>query len=108
MPKRSKSKDSIEQFNPTEGQVLCEAVQEAEKIGSIIIPDSAKTPLTQGIVLKSGGLCDQDLYVRGRLIIFRLHTESKITVAGIEYVLVEPANILLTGPILKDTSELGD
>lgn len=98
---------TVEDWNPTADQLLCDVVQEADKIGSIIIPDSVRAPLTQGIVLKAGSLCDPDVYKRGTLIIFRLHTESRVKIGGEEYLIVEPANVLLTGPILNEKTELG-
>jgi chaperonin GroES len=93
---------TIEAFNPTENYLLCEPVEEAsESAGGIIIPDSAKVPLTQGIVLKAGSMCDSETFCEGRLIIFRLHTESRVNIDGKSYILVEPVNVHLTGPVLK-------
>lgn len=101
---------AIEEFNPTENQLLCDVVEESSKTESgLIIPDSVRIPLQQGVVLKAGNLCDQELYCKGRVIIFRLHTEAKVTIAGENYLLVEPVNVLLTGPVLKEgEKELGD
>lgn len=99
--------NAVDEWMPTADQLLCEVVHEADKIGSIYIPDSVRSPLTQGIVLKAGSLCDADLYKKGTLIIFRLHTEARVKIAGEEYLLVEPTNVLLTGPILQDKTELG-
>lgn len=91
----------IAAFNPTEEVLLCEPVQEAEQTkGKIIIPDSVRVPLTQGVVLKAGRLCDGDLYCTGRLIIFRLHTEDRVSIDGKDLLVVNPVNVILTGPVV--------
>lgn len=94
--------DAIDDFSPTEDVVLCTVVPEAEMSGRIIIPDSARVLLTQGVVLKAGTSCNKELYCKGRLIVFRMHTESKVTIGGVDYLLVEPVNTLLIGPVLKE------
>lgn len=92
---------TIDSFNPTEGNLLCEPVEEAAKSsGGIWIPDSAKVSLSQAVVLKAGSMCDQEIYCPGRLIIFQLHTESTVNIGEESYVIVQPCNVQLTGPIV--------
>jgi co-chaperonin GroES (HSP10) len=99
--KSKKVVPALDEFFPTEEHLLCEQVQEAERSGTIIIPDSVRVPLTQGVVLKAGTLCNTDLYKPGRIVIFRLHTEDRVTIGGTQYIIVSPANIILTGPIVE-------
>lgn len=91
---------AIDEYNPTEDHLLCEQVEEADKIGTIIIPDSVRVPLTQGIVLKAGTSCDQELYQKGRVVIFKLHTEDRVTIGSTKYIIVNPVNVLITGPVV--------
>lgn len=92
--------ETVSQFEPTEDYILCEQAQEADKVGSIVIPESARLPLTQGVVLKAGTSCDQKVYCKGRVIIFRLHTEDRIKLGSKTYIIVNPVNVLMTGPVL--------
>jgi co-chaperonin GroES (HSP10) len=92
---------ALEEFNPTPDYLLCEQATEKDRSGSIIIiPDSAKVPLTQGVVLKAGSACNPELYSPGRVVIFRLHTEDRVSIGGVPYLVIDPANVILTGPIV--------
>lgn len=95
----------LKDFHPTADNLLCQQLMEADHQGKIIIPDSVKKPLHQAVVLEAGENCDKELYVPGRIIIFSLHTESRVSIDGKNYIIVDPGNVLLTGPIVPEEIE---
>lgn len=69
--------------------------QEAEKKGTIIIPDSAKKVLNQGTVLKRGAMCSEQI-MEGDIVIFGLHTEYRITLDDQMYFVVKEEDVYLS------------
>lgn len=81
-------------FNPVGTNMLLIPKPAAEKSdGGIYIPEVARGGLTQGKVLKVGDQVTQ--YAEGDEIIFAQHTESRITIDGEPYIILDQANVML-------------
>lgn len=79
-------------FEPQNYNLIVEGFQEAEKVGSIIIPESSQRSLTQGMVIKVSKQVSLDIKP-GDIVIFGLHTESKIVIDGTSFLVIQQENI---------------
>lgn len=85
--KNTKSTNTSEprsrKFQPTHNNILVKPFEEADKIGSIWIPDQAKHPLNQGEILAIGPTVTQITgyeFQVGDIVIFNMHAESRVKV----------------------------
>lgn len=90
----------IDSFNPLGTYMICEPQVMAEKVGSLFIPEKVRDQhtLTQAVVLKSGPGCS-DLFEPGRIVVFRMHTESRMKLDDEEYIILDESDVQLLGPI---------
>lgn len=78
----STSAPRLHKFLPTYNNILIQPYEEADKIGSFFIPDSAKHPLNQGEIIAIGPDVNQDnvRFWVGDIVIFNMHSESRVIV----------------------------
>lgn len=85
-------------IKPLDDRVLIELVEETEeKVGSIIIPDTAKEKPRMGKVVAVG--TDEDLQEKvkvGDKIIFSKYSGDEIKVDNSEYLIIQRSDILAT------------
>lgn len=68
-------------FKPTGTNILIEPFEEAEQIGRIIIPDSARHPLNQGTVLDMGADVPLSFSLQvGDVVIWSMHAENRVKI----------------------------
>lgn len=72
-------------FKPTGTNILIEPFEEAEQIGRIIIPDSARHPLNQGTILAVGPDVPEvpnyaNAFKVGDVVIWSMHAESRVKI----------------------------
>lgn len=107
MPTSEKS--SLSKFKPTFNNLLVKPFEEADKIGRFYIPDSAKHPLNQGEILAIGpNVNNEELdtaFLIGDIIVFNMHSESRVTVDG-EMLFVIPAEQVLLRAAKSDFASL--
>lgn len=110
--KNTKSTNTSEprsrEFKPTFNNLLIKPFEEADKIGIIIIPDSAKHPLNQGEVLAVGpsaneglditGTTPMERFAVGDIVIFNMHSESRVKVDDEMLFVLAVTEVLLKAP----------
>jgi co-chaperonin GroES (HSP10) len=100
-------------FIPTGNNILLEEIKDAEKIGSIWLPDTVRKPVNQGWIVALG----EDVEVRGSLrtslstgeqsenpnglkvgdiVVFPLHTEHRMEVDRRKFIIINQNDVLLT------------
>ncbi len=82
-------------IKPLDDRVLVEQVEEEEKVGSIIIPDTAKEKPRMAKVIAVG--TDEDLqeHVKeGNTVIFSKYSGDEIKMDGKEYLIIQRGDIL--------------
>jgi co-chaperonin GroES (HSP10) len=93
----------IERFSPLGARVLVKPDKPAEKIGSIIIPDSAKKPAQLGIVaaMGPGMLCKDgerwpmpDVKVGDHIVYRAQDPFPKVKIGDVEYVAMHDDDVL--------------
>lgn len=86
----------VKKFQPHGCTLLCKPIESAEKSkGGIIIPEQARNPLNQGVILSIGDqLSDEDWRV-GQVVMWTQHAESKLRIDDIQLILVTVDSILL-------------
>lgn len=90
-------------YDPRDGYLLLVPMLEEETYGSIIIPNAARRPLSQGVVLKAGYGEHVDCVSRyGEIVIFPLHEEQRFNYNRQLYYIIEDSKITLGGLMYKD------
>lgn len=85
---------------PLDDRVLIEPIDEEEKIGSILIPDTAKEKPSRGLVMAVGNeffaarIPIKDLLKPGDKVIFNAHAGQELKVSGRKYRMVTRFDIL--------------
>lgn len=79
-------------YEPTYDKIILVPFEEDDKIGGIIIPESAKRVLNQGEILKAGKDCK--FAKVGMVVIFDLHTESRIQIDRTWFYILSEENII--------------
>lgn len=89
-------------YEPTFDRVIVVPFEEGERSsGGIIIPEAAKRVLNQGEVLKVGIACS--FAKVGMFVIFELHTESRITIDGVTFFVLNESNVMaFKNPEMQD------
>lgn len=79
-------------YEPAYDKIVLVPFEEDDKVGGIIIPDSAKRVLNQGEILKAGKDCK--FAKIGMVVIFDLHTESRIQIDRTWFYILSEENII--------------
>ncbi|NOX89411.1 MAG: co-chaperone GroES [Calditrichaeota bacterium] len=82
-------------IKPLDDRVLIELIQEEEKVGPIIIPDTAKEKPRMGKVVAVG--TDEDLQKKikvGDQIIFSKYSGDEVKIDNKEYLIVQRSDVL--------------
>lgn len=80
---------------PFHEQILLEEIPPSNTIGGgiIIVPEAHKHPVNQGIVMDKGPLVS-DKIIKGEIVFFPLHSESRLEFAGRKFILVPESQCL--------------
>ncbi|MBN2424135.1 MAG: co-chaperone GroES [Calditrichaceae bacterium] len=84
-------------INPLDDRVLVEQVEEESKVGSIIIPDTAKEKPRMAKVIAVGTDEElKELIKVGDTVLFSKYSGDEIKVDGHEYLIIQRSDILAT------------
>ena len=86
-------------FQPTQTYLLLEPKEIAEKsTGGIFLPQSAldTTTLNQGKIILAGPYAP-DTFVPGQMVLFKQHTEYRMQIDGVKYILVNADDVIMYG-----------
>ena len=82
-------------IKPLDDRVLIEQLEEEEKVGSIIIPDSAKEKPRMAKVIAVGTDEElKELVKKGNTVLFSKYSGDEIKVDGKEYLIIQRGDIL--------------
>jgi chaperonin GroES len=82
-------------IKPLDDRVLVEQLEEEEKVGSIIIPDSAKEKPRMAKVVAVGTDEElKELVKKGNTVLFSKYSGDEIKVDGNEYLIIQRGDIL--------------
>lgn len=81
---------------PIDDRVLVQRIENKEqKIGSIIVPDSAKEKPQMGEILEVGNDDDiKELFSKGDKVLFAKYSGSEFELEGQEYIILQRSDIL--------------
>ena len=80
---------------PLDDRVLVEPVEEEEKVGSIIIPDTAKEKPSMGKVIAVGTDEEvKELIKVGDKVLFGKYAGEEIKIGGVKHLIISRADIL--------------
>lgn len=92
-------------FIPCRTNLLLEAIQESDKVGSIYLPDSVRKPINQGVIVAMGGEVVErrddetdfaDGLKEGDIVVFPLHVEHRMEVDRRKFIIISEQDVLLT------------
>lgn len=84
-------------INPLDDRILVEHVEEESKVGSIIIPDTAKEKPRMAKVIAVGTDEElKELIKVGDTVLFSKYSGDEIKVDGHEYLIIQRSDILAT------------
>ena len=80
---------------PLDDRVLVEPMEQEEKVGSIIIPDTAKEKPSMGKVIAVGTDEElKELIKTGDKVLFGKYAGEEIKIAGVKHLIISRADIL--------------
>jgi len=86
----------IDAYTPCGTYLLCRPLIAAEKSkGGIYIPESARNPLNQAVVLKCGDALAPEDWPKGTEVMFTQHSESALKIDDEQFVLVTAENVVM-------------
>lgn len=88
-------------LQPLDARVLVEPIEEEEKVGSIVIPDTAKEKPMKGVIIAVGNDMEhegklplKDLVKVGDKVIFSKYSGDEIKIEGKKYLLISRDSLL--------------
>jgi len=88
-------------LQPLDDRVLVEPIEEEEKVGSIVIPDTAKEKPMMGIIKAIGNDTDlegkkslKELLKVGDKVLFQKYTGDEVKIGGKKHLLIKRENLL--------------
>jgi chaperonin GroES len=88
-------------LRPLHDRIIVQRIDDAERTGAIVIPDSAKEKPQQGKVLATGGGKSTDDGTRlpldvkpGDTILFGKYAGQEVRVEGVEYLIIKEDDVL--------------
>ena len=82
-------------IQPIDDRLLIQPEEEEQRVGSIIIPDSAKEKPRMGKVIAVGTDEDlKELFKEGDKVLFANYGGDEIEINGVEYLIVQRSDIL--------------
>lgn len=92
-------------IHPTQNYLLLDEVEEEAKTkGGIYIPERARMPLNQGVVIAAGP-DTVDRNVLGKLVVFTQHSEFRLQIDNKFYLLVRETDVIAIMQIKTPPSE---
>ena len=90
-------------FIPLNSNILLEEIKDAEKIGSIWLPDTVRKPVNQGWIVALGDAVTERSTATGfgglkvgDIVVFPLHTEHRMEVDRRKFIIINENDVLLT------------
>jgi len=88
-------------LHPLDDRVLVEPIEEEEKVGSLVIPDTAKEKPMMGIIKAIGNDFDiegkkpmKDLFKVGDKVLFSKYSGQEFKVGGKKHLIIERKDLL--------------